>query len=194
MGNVYVVGPAGSGKTSFCAALALELQEEGLKVAYFKPVGTSREGREDEDAVLLRELLGMSVPLERMVPLTSSPYYLWRYEAAESYGERVRQAYAEVGRGAQVVIIGGAPSPYHLASLGLDAVGIIRLLQPLVFTVHRVINDLSLDVAIFHQEYLRAHGARMGGMVLNQVPRSLLDKARDLYRRVLEARVTGFWE
>ncbi|MGB9885944.1 MAG: DRTGG domain-containing protein [Moorellales bacterium] len=188
MGNVYVVGPGGSGKTFFCVALALELQEEGLKVSYFKPVGASGEGREDQDAVLLRELLGMSVPLERMVPLTSSPYYLWRYETAHTYGEQIRQAYAEVARGAQVVIIGGAPSPYHLASLGLDAVGIVRLLQPLVFTVHRVLNDLSLDVAIAYQEYLRAHGARMGGLVLNQVPRALVNKAQDLYRRVLEDR------
>ncbi len=37
--SLYVAGPPGSGKTGVCAALAMKLREEGLRVAYFKPVG-----------------------------------------------------------------------------------------------------------------------------------------------------------
>lgn len=188
MRNVYVIGPSGSGKTALCAALALALRDEGYRVAYFKPVGAAGEGRDDEDAVLLRDLLGMDVPMERMVPFNSSALYLWRYEGTEAYQERVREAFEEVSRGADVVIIGGAPSPYHMASLGLDAVGIAHLLNPLVLTVQRVVNDLSVDIAIFYHEYLRAHGVNSGGVILNHVPRTLLDKAKGVYRRVLEDR------
>jgi BioD-like phosphotransacetylase family protein len=186
--NLYVIGPTGSGKTWFCAALALELKELGWRVAYFKPVGTAAEDKADEDALLFRELLEMDSPPERIAPLSSSPIYLWRYDAAGSHLDRVREAYAEVTRGAEVVIIGGAPSPYHLASLGLDAAGVIRLFRPLVFTVHRVMNDLSLDLALFYQDYLKSLQAEAAGLVLNQVPRPLVDKARGLFCPVLEGR------
>jgi BioD-like phosphotransacetylase family protein len=185
--NVYVIGPSGSGKTALCAALALELKEAGYKVAYFKPVGAGGD-TPDEDAVLLRELLGMELPVEKIVPFNSSAFYLWRYEPPGTFVDRVKEAYEAVAEGADVVVIGGAPSPYHLASLGLDAIGIAQLFKPLVLTVHRVFNDLSIDVAIFYQEYLRTHQVAVQGAILNHVPRTLLDKARDVYRRVLEDR------
>lgn len=188
MRSVYVIGPSGSGKTALCATLALELRDEGYRVAYFKPVGAAGEGKDDEDAVLLRDLLGMEAPMDKMVPFNSSALYLWRYEGAEAYLERVREAYEEVTRDADVVIIGGAPSPYHMASLGLDAIGIAHLLNPLVLTVQRVVNDLSIDIAIFYHEYLKAHKVESCGVILNHVPRTLLDKAKGVYRRVLEER------
>lgn len=188
MRNIYVIGPTGSGKTAFCAALALELREQGYRVAYFKPVGFAGEGRSDEDAVLMRSLLAMELPVEKIVPFTSSELYLWRYNGPEGYLTQVQEAFEEVARTADVVVIGGAPSPYHMASLGLDAIGIAHLLDPVVLTVQRVVNDLSIDVAIFYHEYLKAHRVSSAGVILNHVPRTLLDKAKGVYQRVLEDR------
>ena len=39
MKNLFIMGPAGSGKTSIALGLALKFRQEGYRVAYFKPVG-----------------------------------------------------------------------------------------------------------------------------------------------------------
>lgn len=70
MKALYIVGTGGSGKTALCVALALKLVDEGRKVAYFKPIGNvgGSAGRQDEDAVLMKELLGMRCRLSRSCP------------------------------------------------------------------------------------------------------------------------------
>lgn len=185
MRSVYVVGPAGAGKTSICVALALELRDQGLRVAFFKPVGYGGEGREDDDGVLFQQLLGLNTPLNDIVPFKSSPMYLWRYEESSGYIERVREAFAQVTREADVAVIEGALSPYHMASLGLDIVSMNHLLDPLVLTVQRAINDLSIDLTLHYHDYFRAFQLNSAGVILNQVPRTLQDKASGLYSRVL---------
>ncbi|TDA63998.1 MAG: phosphotransacetylase family protein [Clostridia bacterium] len=187
MRNLYIMGPTGSGKTAVGVALALKLKEQGVRVAYFKPVGAMvGEKRVDEDAVLMREVLGMSLPLEEMVLFDVGSHYLSRYEKSGGYLERVAMAHRSVAAGADVVIIGGAPSPYSMASLGLDAGSVAGHLGASVLLVQKVINDLSLDLAIAYNQFVRFREVPALGTILNHVPRALWDKARGVYAPLLE--------
>lgn len=187
MRNLYIMGPTGSGKTAIAVALALKLKEQGLRVAYFKPVGAMvGEKRVDEDAVLMSHVLGKTSPLGETVLFDVGSHYLSRYERSGGYIERVAQAYRAVAAEADVVIIGGAPSPYSMAALGLDAGSIARHLKASALLVQKVINDLSLDLAIAYNQYLRFREVPALGTILNHVPRALWDKARGVYTPLLE--------
>ena len=78
MKNLFIMGPAGSGKTSIALGLALKFRQEGYRVAYFKPVGhaSGPASREDEDALLMKQVLHMEHPLEIIVPYIAGPSYL----------------------------------------------------------------------------------------------------------------------
>lgn len=187
MRDLYIMGPTGSGKTAVGVALALKFREQGIRVAYFKPVGALvGEKRVDEDAVLMRAVLGMSQPMEEMVLFDAGAHYLSRYQRSGDYRERVARAYRSVAAGADLVIIGGAPSPYSLASLGLDAGSLAQHLGASVLLVQKVINDLSVDLAMAYSQYIRCWEVPAIGIILNHVPRAIWDKARGVYVPLLE--------
>lgn len=186
MKALYIMGTAASGKTALALGLAQKLRKEGFRVAYFKPVGSpARPGGADEDAVLMRAVLGMDLPLEVMVPHTAGPSYLLGDKPREGLA-RVREAYERVASGADVVLIGGAVYPYAHAGHGLDDVTLAARFDAGVLLVVNIKNDYSLDQALFFNRCLTAAGARVLGNVFNNVPRPLLAKTEGLYRPVME--------
>jgi len=188
--SLYVMGTAGSGKTAMCVGLALKLQESGFKVAYFKPVAVMphASGKPDEDIVLMRDLLSMDISPEEMVVLTSGPFYLSRYERSETYLSAVKKAFEAATKDADVALIGGAPWPHSLSSLGMDSISLARELGARALIVNKVDNDYSLDNIIMYNELARARGVEVLGNVLNNVPRALLDKSKGVYKPCLEDR------
>jgi len=184
--SLYVMGNAGSGKTAVCLGLALKLQEQGLKVAYFKPVGAGHP--EDEDAVLMRHVLKMKEPQEVVVPLTTSAYYLTRYRNPAESLERVVQSFERVSRGVDITIIEGTTSPQTFAGLGLDAFSLAARFKAQVLTVKKIENDLGLDTVLFFNDHARVLGLNLLGTIFNNVPRPILDKTHGVYKPILEQR------
>ena len=189
MKSLYVMGAAGSGKTAASVGIALKAREEGLRVSYLKPVGGAPgpAGRMDEDAVLMRHLLGVPAAVEEMVPYSGGPHYLSRYEPGEDHLGRVRKAFERVGHGADAVIVGGAPFPEAMGTLGLDAVSVASALGSSLLLLSRVESDRSVDSAVAYWRWARSAGVDVVGVILNNVPRPLLDKADGVYRPYLEA-------
>ncbi|MCL4424225.1 MAG: phosphotransacetylase family protein [Firmicutes bacterium] len=186
MKSLYVMGNAGSGKTAVCLGLALKLQEQGLKVAYFKPVGAGRP--EDEDAILMHHVLKMKEPLEVLVPVTTSAYYLTRYRNPEESLERVLHSFERVSKGADLTVIEGTTSPQTFAGLGLDAFSLANRFKSMALTIKKIENDLGLDTVLFYNEHLRAKGINFLGTIFNNVPRPILDKTLGVYKPILERR------
>ncbi|MGE5509592.1 MAG: AAA family ATPase, partial [Chitinophagales bacterium] len=172
MKSLYVVGTGGSGKTALCLALALKFADEGRRVAYFKPVGNvgGPLGRQDEDAVLMKGLLEMSAPVEQIAPLTTSPTYLARYERTPDCIARIKESFAKVSEGVDLVIIEGTTSPEMMFSLGLDAVSIARELGSDVLTMAKLEDDYGLDRLLLFNSYLMAAGVNLLGTVFNNIP------------------------
>lgn len=190
MKSIYVMGPSGSGKTAICAALALKFLEKGLTVSYFKPVGSvaGADVTDDEDALLMKSILNMETPVETMVRLTASPYYLSKYRNGGDYLGDIVAAFKDVSRDVDVVIVGGATWPYAMGSLGLDAFSLAREFGSMVLVVQKIENDYSVDQALSNCEMARLKGLEVLGTILNNVPRQLLDKTRGVYKPLVEER------
>lgn len=192
MKSLYVVGTGGSGKTALCLALALKFAEEGRRVAYFKPVGNvgGSQGRQDEDAVLMKGLLEMASSVEQMVPLSTSPTYLARYERSVDCIAKIKEGFAKVGEGADLVIIEGTTSPELMFSLGLDAGTIARELGSEILTMARLEDDYGLDRLLLVNSYLKSAGAKLVGTIFNSIPAPLIEKAEGIWRPLVEQRGT----
>lgn len=190
MKNLYIMGTAGSGKTSVAVGLALKFRQEGYRVAYFKPVGTATwaTSREDEDALLMKQILHMEQPLETIVPYIAGPSYLSGHRNSCESLKTIRQAYESVAAGYDLVIIGGAGFPHIMGCLGLDAPSLALELKAVPLFMIRIENDYSLDQAIFFNSYLECKGVPVLGNIFHNVPRPLLAKTEGIYRPILEER------
>jgi hypothetical protein len=188
MKNIYILGPSKSGKTAVGAGLALKLQQEGYRVSYFKPVGNAiGPGGKDEDGLLMKHLLNIDHSIDTIVPCIAGPAYLSGYRKKESV-DRIMSAYEKIAQRADIVIIGGAGSPYILASFGMDSATLAEKLNAITVFLIRIENDFSLDQAIFYNKYFINKGITVAGNIFNNVPRPLLAKTEGVYRNILESR------
>lgn len=190
MKNLYIMGTAGSGKTSVAVGLALKFRQEGYRVAYFKPVGnpTVPPSRNDEDALLMKQILDMEHPLETIVPYMAGPSYLSGPRNSCESLKTIRQAYQTIAADHDLVIIGGAGFPHIMGCLGLDAPSLALELKALSIFVIRIENDYSLDNAIFINSYLKCKSVPILGNIFHNIPRPLLAKTEGVYRPILEER------
>lgn len=188
MKALYVIGTGGSGKTALCLALALKFADSGRRVAYFKPIGNvgGSPGRQDEDAVLMKELLRMDASVDQIVPFTTSPAYLTRYEKPQQCLASIKENYAHVTSGCDVAILEGTTSPEMMFSLGLDAGTLAKELGAAAITVARLEDDYSLDRTLLVNSFLRSVGVELLGTVLNNIPTPLIGKAEGFWRPVIE--------
>lgn len=187
MKNLYIMGIPESGKTALALGLAQKLQQEGLRVSYFKPIGSPSRvpGQIDDDAFLMKEALQLKAPLEDIVPRVAGPSYLSGSCRKEVLAD-VLGAYERVAAEADVVIIGGAHYPFAYSSCGADDVTLAGKLGAGVLLAIRIDDDYSLDRALFFNRYLSAVGVKMLGNIFNNIPRSLLAKTEGVYRPILE--------
>lgn len=189
MKNLYVMGSPGSGKTVTALGLALKFRQEGKKVAYFKPVGVPlRAGdTEDDDAVLMKETLGMDSPISDIVPCRAGQTYLSWSKKKESL-EVIMQAYRRVSGGADVVIIDGAVFPYIYNSWGLDDVSVALNTGAGAVVTIKIENDFCVDQALFFNEYLRTKNVPLVGNLFNNIPWPMVSKAKGIFAPILEDR------
>ena len=187
MKNLYIMGSAGSGKTAMAVGLALKFKQEGLKVAYFKPVGaSSTAGNGDEDAILMKELLDMSAPLELISPTTASPFYLSRGNRSVELLATIKKAYNEVAQGVDLVIIDSAIFPHIMGTLGLDAPSLaLEFKSPALYLIN-IKNDYSLDQSIFFNHYIQNKGVPLLGNIFTHVPRPIQAKIEGVYKPLLD--------
>ncbi|BAF59689.1 MAG: phosphotransacetylase family protein [Pelotomaculum sp.] len=188
MKSLYIMGTPGSGKTVVALGLAQKLQQEGYKVGYFKPVAEGRKisGSADMDAVLMKEVLGLKAPLEKIAPVPASPFYLSAQSALKDAQTRIMDAYEEISNDTDVVLIDGALSIDILSSHGLDCISLARKTGAFALLVLKVENDYSLDNAIFLNRHLLLEGVPVIGTIFSNVPRPLYAKTDGVYRPILE--------
>lgn len=189
MANLYFIGRVGSGKTAIALGLALHLQDQGMRLGYFKPVGSppGAVGVEDRDGVLMREILKLNLEIRELVPLAFGAYYISSYKEAERCWQLVKEAYGRASAGKDAILIDGTAQPWAMAAFGLDAVSLARELGATLLYVVRPTNDRSLDDAVFVARSAREANVPFAGVIFNNVPRMLLAKVEGIYREVLAA-------
>ena len=154
MAALYVVSQeTGAGKTVICAGIGKYLQSMGKKVGFLKPI---TGGSQDGDAAFMKQVLSLSEALESLCPQASDV-------------KKVKDAYDKVSPENDVVIVEGAsaqnPDNIHDVAKALNAKVIV------VETYSKLKSMPVTSYKGFENSLL--------GVVLNKVPASQLQRARD---------------
>lgn len=194
--KILISGVRYSGKTAVCLALASLFREEGVNVGYFKPVGwSSKFGGIDEDALLMKEVLGIEQPVETVSPVVLDAYYLNRLYRGElnDAERRIENAYQALSRNVDVMLIEGAHAPVAFYSGKLSSFHIARKFGASVLIVNSFRSDLVLDDVLAQTEMFRLTGSKVIGAIFNNVPIIILGKAKGLVREIAEKTGINVW-
>jgi hypothetical protein len=182
-----------AGKSLAALAIGLHLREAGIRVGYFKPVGTLphtvRGVTTDEDAFFISERLNPDAPLDALCPVLLTPEFMSRAlngELAELRA-RIRESYARVAAGRDVVIVGGVGTLSRGSLLGLSAPAIAELLGSKVLVLAKFVSQASAEEVLLARRLL---GDQYAGTIFNFVGPSEEETLRGDMERYLEAHGT----
>ena len=182
MASVYIASIENFvGKSAVCAALLEQFRSAGYGVGYMKPVSVSavpgEAGAADEDAVLMHRLFDLPEPPEVIAPVLATPRVIdgvLRGTETDFRGQ-VRQAYDQIVRNHDVVVLEGVNTWAEGALLHLSAHEVSELLDVPVLLVARYRGTLAADAIISVHRYLQD---RLLGVILNQVVPEQIDFVR----------------
>ncbi len=168
MNRVYVAGVGEkAGKTVVIAGLAQALREQGLRVAYGKPVGLARAHRHgrpcDPDGAAMAQVLGLPGGEELVAVLAGETPRAWR-PPADAW-TRI-QACLKVD--ADWLLLEGREWLGRGFFSGLSDVALAQKLEAPVLLVAKYAGEPSVD-AVLAAAKLLAGEARLLGVVLNEV-------------------------
>jgi len=152
----------GSGKTAVGAGLGKHLLSDGKKIGFFKPViadskNPPMEGT-DSDAAFMKYLFALEEPADLLCPV---------FSRRGNLGSRIKEAYAKVSQGKDVVIVEG------IADQSQASGDIVEALDAKVVIVEGYSKELLKAIDSY-----KDFGEYLLGIVLNKVPRSRVEHVR----------------
>ena len=181
-----------SGKSLIALALGLRLREQGLKVGYFKPLGTlptgAGEKTTDEDALFISRRLGAEDAVEALCPILLTEELEERALSEQrdlGAAERVVAAFQKVAAGKDVVLAGGIGDLSRGALLGLSAAKVAGLLKARVLLIAKYESRSTPELVLLGAGML---GDPLAGVIFNFVPPDDLETVRGPVGRYLEGR------
>jgi uncharacterized protein len=182
-----------SGKTAICLGIGRQMQADGFKVGYFKPLGAvSRRVKPelycDADAVFAKQVLNLSEPPHVLAPVCLSPELIQEQLAnsGRDLTTVIVEAYNTVRQDKDVVLIEGGHSlrEGYVANLSTDKV--TKMLGAPILAVVKHDSDVQvMDDVLYAQARL---GAQFIGVLINIVPPESLDFIREVAVPALERR------
>ena len=184
--SLYVCSASGSsGKSIVSLGLALNLQDKGLKVGYFKPIGweAGRDpsgGKIDRDAELMSRVLDLKSPIELIVPVIFGSRFLEENEKANPhlYEDNILHAYRKMADDKDLMIIEGTSSLGVASSMGLDAISLSKKLKSSILMVSKHQNDTTIDQDVWVRRVINSLGGSFFGQIINQVHRKDIERIR----------------
>jgi len=155
---------AGAGKTAVCAGLGRHLRNEGKKVGFFKPLISDIKIPEaiDSDAEFIKQALALAEPIDSLCPVIGGEGNLTA---------RIKEAYAKVARGKDVVIVEGIWRQRPGGKAIEASYEVVAALDARVIVVEPYSAELSKGKYI---DGYRDFGQYLLGVVVNKVPKSQL--------------------
>jgi BioD-like phosphotransacetylase family protein len=160
---LYVTSPyAGAGKTAVCAGLGRHLLGDGKKVGFFKPLVAEIKSPEavDSDTQFMKQVLALREPVNSLCPII---------KGQGDVAKKIKQAYAKVSRGKDVVIVEGVWRQRPGAKPIEAAYGVVEALDARVIIVEPYSEKLPAAMLSY-----RDFGKYLLGVVVNKTPRSQL--------------------
>ncbi len=178
-----------SGKSASILGIANQLQGEGIKIAYAKPLGTvinEEDSRLEEDVLFMGEVLKLSEnqigqPLLYLDKETISKKI--QGEDNTDYSQSLQQ-YVEQFSGDLVLLEGpGNLAEGSLFHLSIGEIG--ELVDASILLVARYNPHLLLDSLLKAKEEL---GSRLSGVLINDIPEETLESSQSVVKPFLEAK------
>ena len=146
---------ANTGKTTICAGLGKDLLDSGKRVGFFKPLTAEETQGSDSDAMFMKQILGLKEPVDSICPAII---------AGDDKVNRIRQAYAKISPGKDIVIVEGMSGRSIIEALDARAIIVIGY-------------SGELSKVKFDDSY-KDLGEYLLGIVINKVPRNRLADVR----------------
>jgi BioD-like phosphotransacetylase family protein len=190
--NIVISGDTLTGKTMVAIAIASKLRSMEKKVGYFKPSGTKSYHHStpkedvDEDAAIMKDLLGMKEPLSTICPIVrvKSSYDELLKVGSDKLKDKMLKAHARISKGMDYVLVEGTKAPWHLLHVGLSTPKIALELNASVICLVNFPDITAIDDVLLQKELFAAEGIECIGIVLTQVPPML--------RRAISERIAPY--
>lgn len=191
MKGLYFVSPESFvGKSTVLLGIARNLQAQGKKVSYFKPLGnlpTREEGLlTDEDAVSARKALGLNDPLDEMVPVVMTPdlAVLFLKSQVTDITKQVKESYEKLSSKNDIILIEGVGNFTEGKMYSLAPKDVAELLDLKVVIVARCETDILADHILEAKEVFKD---RLLGFVVTGGTQA----CREYHHRLLIPYLTG---
>ncbi|NIS82375.1 MAG: AAA family ATPase [Anaerolineales bacterium] len=165
-----------SGKTAVCLALGKQLQSDGRKVGYLKPVSTqpwrTPEGKlADEDAVFVHKVLGLEGDPTEAAPVIVTPSTLRKRlkgTSEEDLMQKIQHAAEAAAKGKDILLLEGLASLREGYAMGLSNLKVAESIGSPALVIVSFSGEMRLvDDALTAQFRL---GELLCGVILNRVP------------------------
>lgn len=179
------------GKSATCISLLDRAQRDGFNIGYMKPVSVlaANVGGSvlDEDAVFIKQHFGLHEPIERIAPVLVTQSVVERVmrEHAPNFARRLREAYMNVSRDKDLVVLEGVNHWAEGSIVDLSADQVSDMFQAPVLLINRYRSTLALDAILTVHRYL---GDRLLGVLINHIEAPQLDFVRARIVPFLERR------
>jgi len=165
------------GKTLLSVGIIQKLQNDGKKVGYYKPIGTPKapfSNKADPDVGFLQSCVEITnVPYDVLSPVSIPDCYyvdLITADKKEIFRENIKQAYQEVSKEYDYIIIEGSQSIKKYIRVGVDDVSIAKVLDidELVY-IETESSDKCIDNIFFTKKYFDYRDIKIKGIIFNNI-------------------------
>jgi len=199
MKQIFVTSDEWStGKTMFCAGLALSLIEKGVKVGYFKPIGARSpmaENTIDTDVLLMKDVLNLTAPLEKISLITLGDNYPAELGVVdrEDLLAKVEAAHKELSENVDFLIIEGWHQMHALVYFQLAAPVLAARLGAQIMLVCGGDSPLIVDNFLLYKAFITAHYAKLVGVVIENIGPPATERIEKRFVPLIESTGVPIW-
>ena len=176
------------GKSFLSIGIMQKLQNEGKKVAYFKPIGIPKgaySNKADPDVgFILSTVFTTEKPYDIVSPVSIPDcYYVDLIDAPkkEEHLNQIKAAYDEISRDMDYIIIEGSPSIKKFVRVGVDDLSVASVLgiKDLIL-IDTESSDKCIDNLFFTKSYFDFRQTRIKGMIFNKIDFDYVARIKEL--------------
>jgi hypothetical protein len=177
MRQVYLAATGQNrGKTTTSIGLLDGFLRRGLDTRFMKPVGQRTIIEDgvpaDEDAVLVRNVFGLTDPMTVMSPVHIPRGFTKAYingEIVEDLGARIQAAHTAVSRDGEILLVEGTGHAGVGAVIGLSNATVAAMLGAPAIIVSEGGVGRPIDEIVLNASHFASHGVRVAGAIVNKV-------------------------
>lgn len=189
MNGIYIVSTTEyAGKSSVALSIAFNLQEEGKKVAYMKPIGTlpTKVNGQDscEDVDYIWKALGEPGDVKDVCPIVLLADFTQKAFGKEKtpYRNLIKKAAQDLAKKHDALVLEGAGNINQGSFIGLSAGDVAHLLNVPTVLIAKYTDILTIDDIIQATERIKPN---LAGVIINMVPEAAKDSIENIIKPFL---------